>query len=447
MLKNPLPVLVSMWWLAVHREPAGVAPEAWEEVQDALGRPPAYDRFRMRGQVVTPTNEVYNTPARDMETCTRPNVNPCSGFLFRTMEGFIMPRSLSVSIAILTLSLLMGCGGKSNSDNGGGPRPGVDGRIDCDMLGDIRCGFSTDLMHSVMICMQVDASGSREWVIDEKCSELECCSSARCVSLEEGFALGIEYCILRSEGELCESDGDCEGDLYCKDGYCRERVGLGGECDSSRDCETDLICRGGTCQAITCTVDEDCVSEDPCVAGDCISGACVFETVADGTECPPVDMCHAASCISGVCVQEEDETCCLESGVYECRPETSDYWRWEGEEVERLYYCDENRWDSIALCYYPDDCSIETGDCHCPIDRFYCSKSSSPSARDVMMCPAMSRLEEDSSHTEIYDCSLECTNRGYRTSRTDCIDVPESNHAYCCCRDDPEGPCLEEVHP
>lgn len=99
---------------------------------------------------------------------------------------------------------------------------------------------------------------------------------------------------------ICHNDDECEGDLICVEGECKEPTAIGDPCDADVDCPDDSICHDGKCanpvsKGGSCDDDENvCVDPLKCQDGACVNiieenGKCMmnvkFDICADGLKC------------------------------------------------------------------------------------------------------------------------------------------------------------------
>jgi len=147
------------------------------------------------------------------------------------------------------------------------------------------------------------------------------------------------------EGEACNVDADCCGDLVCVDDACAEApVDLceGVECPEGQECDpaTGDCVPVDPCEGVVCD-DEDLCTTDECdpATGDCVftdvecpegevcdpeTGECVEPECATDEECDDDDLCTTDACVGGLCVFTAvecpaGEVCDPETG--ECVPE------------------------------------------------------------------------------------------------------------------------------
>jgi len=204
-----------------------------------------------------------------------------------------------------------------------GPLRCISGTCRTESTSDQPCGSQSDCADD-LYCDRYTDEGARipspvcrlELAIDEPCyaSDSSCQSPLRCIR---------STCRVKSSaGGECESNGDCENDLYCDelndagepvDGTCLAELGLDHVCDSDDDgCAYPLNCVDGQCaergvEGDPCQYSFDCSSAFYCDrynddGGDRVQRICLPE-ITEGAACDDRESgnCDSSDCLAGMC--------------------------------------------------------------------------------------------------------------------------------------------------
>lgn len=118
-----------------------------------------------------------------------------------------------------------------------------------------------------LICLPDDGSfGEGECV--EAASEGEACESNRECELDLYCDVQNQECAVpdAQEGDSCSSGGECVDGLYCDMGSCHEQKEEGATCTYSHECQGDMYCTNGPGQEGECYADDssdDCAVYNP----------------------------------------------------------------------------------------------------------------------------------------------------------------------------------------
>lgn len=176
-----------------------------------------------------------------------------------------------------------------------------DDRVDVDdcvdgLLPDAKDEFDLDATH-----LEYDGVHAAECL-----EELDAPCEFRGTPREDVGVIVLEECAYPpdrlEEGEQCDDDFECQG--RCVEGFCGPLRERGESCESAGDCESHLFCREERCTRFS-EKGEDCEGSDP--ACDfryfyCSSGECKGQKEV-GEECSYDLMCSSWRC------DEEDEIC------------------------------------------------------------------------------------------------------------------------------------------
>lgn len=204
-------------------------------------------------------------------------------------------RGALAALAVVVLSVLPGCGGKSAA-----PKSCVAGTAACTCRADgicdpgLTCGGGT-----CQPCTPGKASCA--CLQNGGCDAGLTCAASTCAP-----------CVAGTTGCPCAAGGVCDGTLTCQGGSCVAPHCAAGTldcaCDAGGGCGDGLTCGGGVCR--TCTSD---VAGCPCTAGLCTGLLC------DGGTCRAARTCATAGCASRqLCARGAaltDATC-----LAECEP-------------------------------------------------------------------------------------------------------------------------------
>lgn len=149
-------------------------------------------------------------------------------------------------------------------------------------------------------CVQGDVSGAG---VCQLAQERDCASSASCP--------GEQVCGVDGEcRDLCKTDDDCLGDQVCTQATCADpeelgddgklpeseaHLGEGQPCQYNSDCPGELLCVSQLCGP-ECVGDKDCGEGRRCVASHCVLTCATTSDCAEGDACGPDGTCVEAAC-------------------------------------------------------------------------------------------------------------------------------------------------------
>jgi hypothetical protein len=165
----------------------------------------------------------------------------------------------------------------------------VAGTSVCQLAIDTNCATSADCVGS-QVC-GVDGECRDLCKADTDCLEEQVCTQATCADASELDPAGElpENEENTGDGQPCQYNSDCPGDLLCINQLC------GPECKGAKDCAVGFDCVESRCVAPTpeCEENADCQPGNLCTAGQCVPGC------NQDPDCPDGNVCSGGSCIPG----------------------------------------------------------------------------------------------------------------------------------------------------